>query len=351
MVSLATIRSSPKSLQIVAAFAAVYVIWGSTYFAIALAIAAMPPFLMAGVRFLLAGGIVYVWLRLRGSARPTWAHWGSALVIGGLLLVGGNGGVVFAEQYIPSGLAALLIAIVPIYMALLDWLRPGGRRPTALVALGLVFGFAGIFLLIGPDAIGGGASYFPWILIPLFGALSWAIGSLYSRSAKLPAAPLMGTALEMLAGGALLLVLGLATGEAQRVNPDKFTVEALLAFGFLVVFGSIVAFSAYIWLLRTVSPARVSTYAYVNPVVALFLGSAFRGEPVTARTLVAAAVILAAVAIITGAQAARSHAQPETPEAATPESPRALPEPLPQPSASWLARELADREYSGSARG
>jgi len=347
MVSLATVRSSPKSLRIVAAFAAVYVIWGSTYFAIALAIAALPPFLMAGARFLLAGGIVYAWLRLRGAARPTRAHWGSALVIGGLLLVGGNGGVVFAEQYIPSGLTALLVAMVPIYM---DWLRPGGRRPTALVTLGLVFGFSGIFLLIGPDAIGGGASYFPWILIPLVGALSWAIGSLYSRSAKLPAAPLMGTALEMLAGGALLLVLGLATGEASRVNPDKFTVESLLAFGFLVVFGSIVAFSAYIWLLRAVSPARVSTYAYVNPVVALFLGSAFRGEPITARTIVAAAVILVAVAILTGGQATRSHAQPEAPEVATPESPSSLPELLPQPSATWLAREAADRGYTGSAR-
>jgi len=358
MASLATVRSSHKpsrkSLRIVAAFAAVYVIWGSTYFAIALAIAAMPPFLMAGMRFLLAGGIVYVWLRLRGFARPTLTHWGSALVIGGLLLVGGNGGVVFAEQYIPSGLAALLVAMVPIYMALLDWLRPGGRRPTALVALGLVFGFAGIFLLIGPDAlVGGGASYFPWILIPLFGALAWAVGSLYSRSAKLPAAPLMGTAIEMLAGGALLLVLGLATGEARQVNPDKFTVEALLAFGFLVVFGSIVAFSAYIWLLRTVSPARVSTYAYVNPVVALFLGSTFNGEPITPRTIVAAVVILVAVAIITGAQAARSHAQPESPaesEAATPEPLPELPERLPQLSASWLDRGLAEREQTGVSR-
>ncbi len=343
--------SRRTAVPVVAAFAAVYVIWGSTYFAIALAITALPPFLMAGARFLLAGGIVYAWLRLRGAQRPSWAEWGAALVIGGLLLVGGNGAVVFAEQYIPSGLAALVVAMVPIYIALLDWLRPGGRRPTALVALGLVFGFAGIFLLIGPDALGGGTSYFPWILIPLVGSLSWAIGSLYSRSAKLPAVPLMGTALEMLAGGALLLILGLATGEATQVNPDKFSVSGFLAFGFLVVFGSIVAFSAYIWLLRTVSPSRVSTYAYVNPVVALFLGSAFRGEPITPRTILAAAVILVAVAIITGAQAAKPRLQAEAPEIAVPEASPALPEPLPQPSASWLARELADREYSGSARG
>lgn len=326
-------RSSRPTLAIVAAFAAVYTIWGSTYFAIAIAITALPPFLMAGARFLLAGGIVYTWLRLRGAKRPSWGEWGSALVIGALLLVGGNGGVVFAEQYVPSGLVSLLVAMVPLYIALLDWLRPGGKRPTALVAVGLVFGFAGIFLLIGPDAIGGGTSYFPWILIPLVGSLCWAAGSLYSRSAKLPAAPLMGTALEMLAGGVLLVGLGFATGEASRVNPDQFSIEALLAFGFLVIFGSIVAFSAYIWLLRVVSPSRVSTYAYVNPVVALFLGSTFLGEQITTRTLVAAAVILVAVAIITGAQAGKPKRLPEgetTGEmVVAPEAMPALPEVIP----------------------
>jgi drug/metabolite transporter (DMT)-like permease len=344
MASVTTVRTSRPALSIVAAFAAIYVIWGSTYFAIALAITALPPFLMAGARFLLAGGIVYAWLRLRGAKRPSRAEWGAAAVIGALLLVGGNGGVVFAEQYVPSGLVALVVAMVPIWIALLDWLRPGGRRPTALVALGLIFGFAGIFLLIGPDAIGGGTSYFPWLLIPLVGSLCWAAGSLYSRSAKLPAAPLMGTAVEMLAGGALLAVLGLATGETTRVNPDRFSVEALLAFAFLVIFGSIVAFSAYIWLLRVVSPARVSTYAYVNPVVAIFLGSTFHGEPITARTLVAAAVILVAVAIITGAQAGNPKSLPES-----------LPEPLPQSALAPSARGLlgvpsdaAEREHSAA---
>ena len=327
--TMTTTGASRQGLRVVAAFIAVYTIWGSTYLAIAIAITALPPFLMAGARFLLAGGLLYSWLRLRGAGRPTWSQWGSAFIIGGLLLVGGNGAVVFAEQVLPSGLAALLVAMVPIYIALLDWLRPHGNRPTALGALGLIFGFAGVFLLIGPDGMSG-ATYFPWVLIPLVGSLAWAAGSLYSRSAKLPAVPLMGTAMEMLAGGVLLAILSGATGEFGQVNPNAFSLDAFLAFGFLVIFGSIVAFSAYIWLLRTVSPARVSTYAYVNPVVALFLGWAFHGEPITARTIAAAVVILMAVAIITGAQA-RKKAAPEVTSAepvAAPEAPPALPEPV-----------------------
>lgn len=326
---MTTAGASRQGLRVVAAFIAVYTIWGSTYLAIAVAITALPPFLMAGARFLLAGGLLYGWLRLRGAGRPTWRQWGSAFIIGGLLLVGGNGAVVFAEQVLPSGLAALLVAMVPIYIALLDWLRPHGNRPSALGALGLLFGFAGVFLLIGPDGMSG-ATYFPWVLIPLAGSLAWAAGSLYSRSAKLPAVPLMGTAIEMLAGGVLLAGLSAATGEFGRVNPNAFSLDALLAFGFLVIFGSIVAFSAYIWLLRTVSPARVSTYAYVNPVVALFLGWAFHGEPITARTLVAAVVILLAVAIITGAQA-RKKGAPEAESAelvVAPDAAPALPEPV-----------------------
>jgi len=297
-------RASSRTARIVAAFAAVYVIWGSTYFAIKEAITALPPFIMAGSRFLVAGAVLYTWLRMRGVARPRLVHWRSALVIGGLLLLAGNGGVSFSEQVLPSGLVALLVAMVPIYVALLEWIRPGGHRPTMWVALGLVFGFGGVALLISPGQLVGSTPINPlWAAIPLVGALCWAAGSLYSRSAKLPTSPLLGTAMEMLAGGALLLLVGLATGEGARVDPAKFTIGAFAWWGFLIVFGSIVAFSAYIWLLRAVSPSLVSTYAYVNPVVAIFLGWAFASEPVTPRTLLAAAVILLAVAIITGAQA------------------------------------------------
>jgi drug/metabolite transporter (DMT)-like permease len=286
-------------LQIVAAFLAVYIIWGSTYFAIKVAIQTIPPFLMAGFRFLVAGALVFGWLLLRGAARPKLVHWRSALILGGLLLFAGNGGVTWAEQYIPSGLAALIVAMVPLYVALLDWLRPGGARPSALRIIGLVIGFAGVALLIGPLATGGFSPALFAAFVPLIGSLCWAAGTLYSRSAKLPANPLVGTGMEMLVGGVLLTAVGLALGEGSQIHPETFSLDSLLAFGFLVIFGSIVAFSAYIWLLSKVNPGRVSTYAYVNPVVAVFLGWAFANEAVTGRTLIAAAVILLAVMIIT----------------------------------------------------
>jgi drug/metabolite transporter (DMT)-like permease len=292
-------RDSRLTLQIVAAFIAVYLIWGSTYFAIRVAIQTMPPLLMAGVRFLIAGALVYTWVRVRGAERPTFPHWRSALILGALLLFAGNGGVTWAEQYIPSGLAALIVAMVPIYVALLDWLRPGGMRPTALRGVGLVTGFVGVALLIGPLATGGLSINLFAAFVPLVGALCWAAGSLYSRSTKLPASPLVGVGMEMLMGGVLLTGVGLLLGEGGQVHPENFSLDSLLAFGFLIFFGSIVAFSAYIWLLGKVSPGRVSTYAYVNPVVAVFLGWAFASEQVTARTLIAAAVILLAVMIIT----------------------------------------------------
>jgi drug/metabolite transporter (DMT)-like permease len=296
---MAKTRDSRLALQIGAAFLAVYLIWGSTYFAIRVAIQTMPPLLMAGVRFLIAGALVYGWLRLRGAERPRLLHWRSALILGALLLFAGNGGVTWSEQFIPSGLAALIVAMVPIYVALLDWLRPGGARPTALRIVGLVIGFAGVALLIGPLATGGLSIALLAACVPLLGSLCWAAGSLYARSAKLPANPLVGTGMEMLVGGVLLTGVGLLFGEGSQVHPEKFSLDSVLAFGFLVFFGSIVAFTSYIWLLGKVSPGRVSTYAYVNPVVAVFLGWAFFSEPVTARTLIAAAIILLAVMIIT----------------------------------------------------
>jgi drug/metabolite transporter (DMT)-like permease len=292
-------RDSGLALKIVAAFLAVYIIWGSTYFAIKVAIQTMPPFLMAGLRFLVAGALVYGWLRLRGAERPKLIHWRSALILGALLLFAGNGGVTWAEQYIPSGLAALIVAMVPIYVALLDWLRPGGTRPTALRIAGLVIGFAGVVLLIGPLATGGLSLALLAACVPVVGSLCWAAGSLYARSAKLPANPLVGTGMEMLVGGVLLTAVGLALGEGGQIHPETFSLDSVIAFGFLVFFGSIVAFTSYIWLLSKVNPGRVSTYAYVNPVVAVFLGWAFASEQVTGRTLIAAAVILFAVMIIT----------------------------------------------------
>ena len=282
------------------AFAAVYIIWGSTYLAIHVAVETMPPFLMAGVRFLTAGGLLFAWAMARGHAKPARIHWRSALIIGGLLLLGGNGGVSYALQSVPSGTASLLVGTIPFWMVLIEWLRPGGRRPGKLVFFGLGLGFLGIFLLIGPQEItGGGEVPLAGALIIIFAALSWAFGSIYSRSAKQAESPFVAVAMEMLAGGALLLLAGTVFGEWSAVEISQLTKGSLVALVYLILFGSIVAFTAYIWLLQVSTPARASTYAFVNPVVAVFLGWAILGETLTVQTLVAAAIIIAAVAFIT----------------------------------------------------
>lgn len=282
----------------VAAFAAVYLIWGSTYLAIRYAIETLPPFGMAGVRFVIAGALLYGWLRLRGVAAPTRPQWRTAAIIGALLLLGGNGAVVWAEQRIPSGVAALLVAGVPIWMVVLEWLRPGGTRPGRWVVGGLVLGSAGLVLLVGPGEVLGGGHIDPLgALAVVGGSFAWAVGSVYSRSAQLPDSPLLATGMEMLTGGAFLLLAGVATGET--VDFGAVSTRSLLALLYLIGFGSLVAFTAYIWLLRATTPAKASTYAYVNPVVAVGLGWALAGEPLTARIAVAAAIIVGAVALIT----------------------------------------------------
>ncbi|MBA3531125.1 MAG: drug/metabolite exporter YedA [Ardenticatenales bacterium] len=295
---------APSRWHVIAAFAAVYVIWGSTYLAIRFAIETIPPLLMAGTRYFAAGALLYGWLRMRGAAAPSWLHWRYSLIIGAFLLLGGNGAVTWAEQLIPSGLAALLVALVPLWMVLLDWLQ-GNSRLNERVIFGLILGLVGLVLLIDPSRVMGGQTFNPLGVLVVIGAsLSWAIGSVYSRRASLPESAMLATAMEMLAGGALLVVVGLLAGEGARLNLDAVSLKSALAFIYLIVFGSLVAFTAYIWLLQVSTPARVSTYAYVNPVVAVFLGWAFAGEALTMQTALAAAVIVAAVGLIT------SHRQP-----------------------------------------
>jgi drug/metabolite transporter (DMT)-like permease len=291
------IARAPRG-RVIAAFAAVYLIWGSTYLGIRLAIETIPPFLMGGVRFLIAGGVLYLWARWRGAERPTRAHWVSAVIIGALLLLGGNGAVVWSEQRVPSSIAALLVATVPLWMVLLDWMRRGGTRPTAVVTAGVVLGLAGIALLVRPGAktasvnlIGAG--------VLVLGSLSWAVGSLYARRVKLPPSPLLATAMEMLGGGALLTALAALSGETRTFHLANVSAHSAAALLYLIAFGSLVAFTAYVWLLEVSTPARVSTYAYVNPVVAVLLGWIFAGEPLTGQMLIAAAVIVGAVALIT----------------------------------------------------
>lgn len=289
----------PSRLKVVLAFAAIYIIWGSTYLAIKFAIQTIPPFLMAGARFLVAGSVLYGYMRLRSVPRPSRQNWLAATSVGGLLLLGGNGCLVWAEQRVPSGLAAILLATIPIWMVLLDSLRKGGARLTGRVATGLGIGLAGLGILLGPAKLWGSSRVdLAGAGVLMLSALSWSVGSLYSRGAKLPPSPFLAAAMEMLAGGAMLIVLGLLTGEGKQLHCQAVTLRSAAGLGYLIVFGSLVGFTAYIWLLGVVSTARVSTYAYVNPIVAVLIGWAFAGEALSARVLLATGTIVAAVALI-----------------------------------------------------
>lgn len=299
----------PSGRAVALALLAVYLIWGSTYLAIAVAIETLPPFLMAGLRFLVAGGALYAFLRLRGTPAPLRAHWRGALVVGGLLLLGGNGMVSWAEQRVPSGLAALLIAVVPLWMVLLEAARRGGARPGRATMLGLALGFAGLLLLISPGDLGGAGIDLVGAAALLLATVSWAVGSVHGRRFALPDSALLATAMEMLGGGALLVLAGSASGEWARLDLAAVSATSWAALVYLILAGSIVGLSCYVWLLRVAPPAVVGTYAFVNPIVAIALGAALLAEPVTPRTLAAAAVIVAGVAVITLARANRSVAK------------------------------------------
>ncbi len=295
------------------AFAAIYVIWGSTYLAIRFAIETLPPFLMAGVRFLVAGGLLYTWARWRGEERPTGANWKSALVVGGLLLLGGNGLVSWAELRIDSGLAALLVSTVPLFVVLLEWIGPRAvrtGRPRRLVLFGVVAGIAGIAILIGPGELLGEPIDLVGALALVVASLLWAFGSTLAKRLQLPSSPVLGTAMQMLAGGGLLLIVSLATSELSGFEPAAVSAKSLAALAYLIVFGAIVAFTAYVYLLQKVEVAKVATYAYVNPVVALALGWALAGETASVRTFVAAAIILTAVVLITSQRKPRKKVAP-----------------------------------------
>ena len=285
--------------KLISAFASVYFVWGSTYLGIRIAIETLPPLLMAGVRFVIAGSLLYLWGVARGHARPTRTHWKSATIIGLMLLLVGNGGLSWSEQLIPSGVAALLVAVSPLWFILLEWMQ-GGIKPTAGVLLGLFLGTLGIVVLIDPANLVGGMSVnIVGALVLLGSSVCWAVGSIYSRRAQLPSSPSLANGMEMLIGGAGLLVVGTLTGEWSAFHPAAVTTRSLLAVAYLVVFGSIIGFSSYVYILRSTTPARASTYAYVNPIVAVLIGWFVGGETLGGRVLLAAALIIAAVAAIT----------------------------------------------------
>jgi len=296
-------RGRASRAQIVAAFASIYVIWGSTYLAIRYAVETIPPFIMGGVRFLISGAMLYLWARSRGAPKPTRLHWRNAIIAGGFLLLGGNGAVVWAEQFVPSGLTALLVSILPFWLVIIEWIRPPRRRPSAAVLVGLVLGFVGIIVLVGPSDVGGHGDVMPLgALVLILGSLSWAIGSFWSRDAQLPESGLLTTGMEMVGGGVLLLVVGTLAGEFSRLDIHGISNASAFGLLYLITFGSMLGFTSYIWLLDKVSPARLGTYAYVNPIVAVLLGWAIAGERLSIRTGVAAAIVICAVALITTAR-------------------------------------------------
>lgn len=293
--------ATPSRTRIAAAFAAVYVIWGSTYLAIRTCVATMPPFLMVGARFLVAGASLFAAARLSGAALPTAAHWRRSLPVGALMIVLGNGLVVWSEQRVPSSIAALLIAMAPVWFALLAWIFRG-ERPAPRALAGIAVGLAGIALLVGPGASASGSPAgvdAAGAIALLVASLSWASGSLAAKALDLPRSTTMASALQLLTGGALALAVGLVSGEHRGLALAHVSTASWLAFAYLVVFGSLVGFTAYAYLVRVVSPSSLSTYAYVNPVVAMVLGATLGGEPLSARTLTAAAVILAGVVLMT----------------------------------------------------
>ncbi len=295
--------AAPKRIAIITAFAALYLIWGSTYLFIRLAIDSIPPFLMAGSRYLTAGLLLYAMARGQGAQRPAPITWQSSLVIGGFLLLGGNGGVTISEKYIDTGLAAVIVATVPIYIVLLSWATGSAPRPSILVLIGLAGGFVGVGILMAPSLhFSTNETRHPGIgmLILLFASLLWSVGSLYSRGAKNADSPFLAAGQQMICGGVLLLLAGLVARE--RFNPHAVTTVSIFSWIYLVLIGAIIGFGAYIYLLRHCDPAKVATYAYVNPIVAVILGGLFAGEHLTSRMILAAALIIGSVAIVITAQ-------------------------------------------------
>lgn len=290
----------PSRTALIVAFTAIYLIWGSTYLAIRVAVETMPPFLMAGARFLTAGSLLFGFLKLRGAAWPTAEQWRANAIVGMFLLLGGNGAVVWAEQFVPSGITALIIGIGPLFIVLTEWAWPGGIRPSLATFLALLLGFAGVTWLAAPwEGSHSGGVHLGGVGAILLGCLSWGVGSIYSRHAKHGAEPFVAASLQMLGGGASLLLVALFHGDLQRFDIAAVAPRGWGAFAYLIGAGSLIGFSTFVWLMKHSTPARVATYAYVNPIVAVILGWLILREPISSRTLAASALIVASVAIIT----------------------------------------------------
>ena len=319
-------ESSRKLLILVAAFAAVYIFWGSTYLAIKYAIETLPPFLMAGSRFLFAGSILFLWARLsKDYEAPKLEHWRTSFIVGTLLLLGGNGGVVLAQHFIPSSLAALLVATEPLWIVVLSWAWLKGSRPNWKVALGLLLGFAGVWMLISGRATNGvqADSSGQWIgiLAVIFGAFSWAAGSIYGLRASVPKSSLLTAGMQMMAGSISLLLVGVVRGELSTFEPSAVSNNSLFGLAYLIIFGSLVGFTAYSWLLKNARPSMVATYAYVNPVIAVILGWLIAGESMTGQMLIGAGIVVGSVVLITSQNSEENEVETDVHESIGPNRP------------------------------
>lgn len=288
------------SFKIPLAFAAVYLIWGTTYMGMAIAVNVLPPFIVASSRYLIAGSLLLGFLLFRGEGFPTWNQWKWSAVIGCCLMVGGNGLVMWGIQEIPSGICAVIIATMPLWMTLFDWLFYQGPRPTWVVAVGLLLGLVGIVLLMGPRELMLGETllHLPSLVAVICAPIFWSLGSLHSRKADLPNNVFMATGAQMLCGGMVLAIMSFCLGELQQFSVGDVTVSSLLAVFYLAIFGSLIAMTAYMWLLKNATASRVSTYTYINPIIAVFLGWLVLNEPITKEMFLAIVMIVSAVAMI-----------------------------------------------------
>jgi drug/metabolite transporter (DMT)-like permease len=289
---------------LIAAFAAVYILWGSTYLAIKYAIETLPPFLMAGSRFVFAGAVLMIWARFsKDYESPKAVHWKTSFIVGTFLLLGGNGGVVFAQHYISSSLAALLVATEPFWIVLLSWLWLGKSRPNLKTIAGIAVGFFGVWMLLTGqpvnNSVQSGSMQFFGSLAVILAAMSWATGSIYGLRAPVPKSSLLTAGMQMLSGGLVMLAVSLVTGEMARFDINQVSANSIYGLIYLIICGSLIGFTAYSWLLKNANPAMVSTYAYINPVVAVFLGWLIAGESFTSQMLFGAAVIVGSVVLIT----------------------------------------------------
>ncbi|HEY2457049.1 MAG TPA: EamA family transporter [Candidatus Acidoferrum sp.] len=296
-------------------FVAVYILWGATYLGMKVGVESFPPHLLSGLRFFIVGIVFYPLFRHLSGEKPTLVQWRTTIVVGVLLCLCGNGTVCWAERIVSSGLAALLVSTVSLWMVLIEWLRPGGRRPAPRVLAGFVLGFTGMVILVGPKHLGGADRIDPWGALALIVAsLAWAAGSIYSRHHPLPRSPMLAVGMETLAGGTALLIVSFLRGDLHNFQWAAVSLRSWLGLLYLIVFGSALGFSAYAYLLKHSTAARVATYAFVNPVVALLLGWFLANEPFSLRTILASTVILIAVLLVIAAP----HPDPATTDESLP---------------------------------